>query len=330
MLDYTIKMKINTDNTTEMITILKPNLRPNSIKQYEIHLNKLKKIFKSDTYDFLSNPDEVMDKLSSNHYTSQRNTLNAVIILLLALNEDDKYSELIEEYQLRRDKLNQQYIKENDKGTVSASQKSNFVELDEIKNMLKTMDSEIKMRGLKKKADLTGKEKELLMVYTIFSMLVKYPVRLDFSGMKLINKTHFNKLKDEDLKMGNYLVNSKNSLLMIMNEYKTSLKYGEKQIPIDKDIEKIIRMYMKATGKSNGDVLFVSSKNTPLSRNSLSALLTKTSKLYLNKSISTTLMRKIVVSSTIPKEVINKQCDLAYIMCHSIEVQNSVYNKSAE
>ena len=96
-------MKINTENTTEAIKKVKPNLKDNSIKQYEIHLNKLKKLFESDSYDFLSNPDEVMEKLSDKHYTSQRNTLNAIIILLLALNSDNKFDKLIEEYQKIRD-----------------------------------------------------------------------------------------------------------------------------------------------------------------------------------------------------------------------------------
>ena len=46
-----------------------------------------------------------MEKIKGNHYTSQRNTLNAVIILLLALNSDNKYDKLIEEYQKIRDKI---------------------------------------------------------------------------------------------------------------------------------------------------------------------------------------------------------------------------------
>ena len=78
-------MKINTENPTETISTDRPQLKTNTIKQYVIHLNKLKKLFDTDNYDFLSKPDEVMEKIKANHYTSQRNTLNAVIILLLAI-----------------------------------------------------------------------------------------------------------------------------------------------------------------------------------------------------------------------------------------------------
>jgi len=323
-------MKINTENPTEAISKDRPQLKTNTIKQYVIHLNKLKKIFDTDSYDFLSKPDEVMDKIKDNHFTSQRNTLNAVIILLLALNHDKKYDDLIEDYQKRRDKFNQQYLDDNANGKISEAQKNNFVDLEEIKKMLITMESEIKSQGLKKKENLKGKEKELMMVYTIFTMLVKYPVRLDFSGMKLISKTQYNSLKEDDKKLGNYLINEKGKLTMVMNEYKTSKKYGEKKIPIDKDVEKVIRMYMRTTGKTNGDVLFVSSTGHELSRNALSQLLVKTTKKYLNKSISTTMMRKIVVSSVIPKEVLDKQKELADVMGHDVATQNLVYNKEKD
>ena len=323
-------MKISSDNPKETIQKSRPHLKDNTVKQYELHLNKLKKLFDSTDFDFLSKPDDVMEKISSNHYTSQRNTLNAVIILLHALNSDEKYNDLIEDYQKRRDIFNQQYLTDQSDGKISESQSKNFVELDEIMKMITIMENDIKSQGLKKKTNLTGKEKELLMVYTIFSMLVKYPVRLDFSGMKLISKTQYNQLKEDDKKLGNYLINEKGKLTMILNEYKTSKKYGEKKIPIDKDIAKIIRMYIKATGKTNGDVLFTTSTGHTISRNSLSQLLTKWSKKILNKSISTTIMRKVVVSSTIPKEILDKQSKLANIMGHDVATQNLVYNKTKD
>jgi len=323
-------MKINSENIKEKIQSAKPNLKENSIKQYEIHLNKLKKLFDSDNYDFLSKPEDVMEKIKDKHYTSQRNTLNAIIILLLALNHDNKYDKLMEEYQKIRDKFNAQYIESNENGKVSDSQKQNFVELSEIQNMLNKMEGEIKSEQLKKKTNLTGKEKELLMVYTIFTFLIRYPLRLDLAGMKYISRTQYNGLSEQDKKDGNYLVHNKKGsqfLEAILNEYKTSKRYGEKKIRIDKDIEKILRMYIKATGKTFGDVLFVSSTNNPLSRNALSQLLIKTTKKYLNKSISTTMVRKIVVSSVIPKDVLDKQKELADVMGHDVATQNLVYNK---
>jgi hypothetical protein len=319
-------MKINSENTTEAIKKSRPNLKTNTIKQYEIHLNKLKKMFESDNYDFLSKTDDVMSKISANHYTSQRNTLNAVIILLMALNHDEKYNDLIEEYQKIRDKLNDKYLEDQSSGKISEKQKNNFVELSEIENMLNKMAGEIKDQGLKKKETLNSKEKELLMVYTIYSFLKRYPLRNDLSGMKYITKTAYNKLSEDEKKAGNFMVNEKNKMTAILNEYKTSKKYGEKKIQIDKDIEKILRMYIRKTDKKLGDVLFVSSTGNALSRNALSQLLIKTSKKYLGKSISTTMMRKIVVSDKFG-DMAKEQKELADVMGHDVATQNLVYNK---
>ena len=328
-------MKIQSENLNADIKKSRPNLKENSVKQYETHLNKLKKIYESDNYDFLSFPESVAEKLKDKHYTSQRNSYNAIIILLLALNHDDKYNELIEKYQKIRDSLNNKYDEDQSKGKISDKQKANFAEFSEIEGMIKKMENQIKEQGLKKKEILTGKEKELLMVYTIFSFLIQIPTRNDMSGQLLISKSQYNKLTEEDKKNNNYLVKNKNSMTGIYNEYKTSKKYGEKKIDIPKNLEKILNMYIRKTGKKYGDPLFVSSTGKELSRNAISQLLLKTTKKYLNKNISTTLMRKIVAShhfgeGTEFAKLKEKQEDLANKMGHSVAVMDKVYIKEKD
>ena len=114
---YTIKMKINTDNIQESIQKSRPTLKTNTVKQYEINLNKLKKIFDTDSYDFLEKPKTVMDKISHLHYTSQRNHLNAIIVLLSALNTNEKYDKLYLAAEKRRDKFLAQYKESMEKET---------------------------------------------------------------------------------------------------------------------------------------------------------------------------------------------------------------------
>jgi len=326
-------MKINSEKPMEAISKARPHLKTNTIKQYETHLNKLKKLFDTDNYDFLSDIEEVQEKLKDKAYTSRRNSYNAIIVLLMALNHDDKYTELIEKYDKIRNELNSQYDEEMSSGKISEKQKNNFVEYEKIEEMIKTMENEIKSKGLKKKSELTGKDKELLMVYTLYNMLIRIPTRNDMSGQKLISKTQFNKLTDEDKKTTNYLVKEKNKMFGVYNEYKTSKKYGEKKIDIPKDLEKILNMYIRKTGKKVGDVLFVSSTGNPLSRNMISQLLMKTSKKYLNgASVSTTLMRKIVASKHFGEgsefaELKEKQKELASKMGHSVATMEKSYIK---
>lgn len=321
-------MKINTDNLTEELTEARPNVKPNTIRQYEIQLNKLKKVFESDDWNFLSNPDDVVDKLKSNKYTSQRNSYNAIIVLLMALNHDNKYDDLLEAYGKLRDTLNNKYVEDQQSGKISEKQKENFAELSEIQGMISQMESDIKSKGLKSQKKLSGKEKELLMVYVIYSLLIRLPIRNDMAGMELITKTQYNKLSEEQKKNTNYLVKEKASMFLVLNEYKTAKKYGEKKIDVPKDLEKIFRMYLKLTKKEAGEVLFVSSTGKPISRNAMSQLLLKTSKKYIGKGVSTTLMRKAVVSDKFG-DMKKEQAELADIMGHSVSVQNAVYNKES-
>jgi len=159
-------MKLKVENMTEVIKKSRPNLKENSIKQYEAHLRKLRNIYGKEDgdYGFLSDVDDVIDKLKEKHYTSQRNTLNAIIILLLALNHDKKYDELIEEYQKRRDKLNDKYVEDQESGKISDKQKENFVDISEVNKMINQMGQEIKDKKLKKKKNLKEKKKNLIRV----------------------------------------------------------------------------------------------------------------------------------------------------------------------
>ena len=49
---------------TEIIKQYKPNVKDNTIKQYVIQLNRLKKIIEKDNFDFLKNFDSVEKILS--------------------------------------------------------------------------------------------------------------------------------------------------------------------------------------------------------------------------------------------------------------------------
>ena len=304
----------------EMIMKARPNLKPNTIKMYLFNLNKLKKTFSQEDLKFLSDVEEVTDKIKHLHFTTQRNFYNAIIVYLRATDPDNKD---IDKYDKIRNELNEQHKTENEKGTISTKQSGNFVDIEVLRGMLKKMEQEIKDQKLKKKESLSPKEKTLIQVFTIYSILLKIPLRNDLAGMSVISKTQYNKLSQKEKEDGNYLVNYKNKLEFVLNEYKTSKKYNEKIISIDKDLEKIIRMYLR---KNEGSVLFTSSTGKPYTRNALSQLLLKTSQKYLGKNISTTMIRKIVLSDLFADNK-KKQQEMAEITGHSVSTMNNVYVK---
>jgi hypothetical protein len=286
-------MKIDSKNLTDDIAEARPNLKTNTVKQYVTNLAKLQKLFDTDNYDFLSDADKVMEKVSDLHYLSQRNILNAVVVLLMALNSDKKYDKLLEEYGNLRDKYNDKYSDEQKSGVISDKQSANFATIEEVYEMINTMADELK--PIKKKKELSKKEFSLLQAYTLFNIYARMPMRNDVSEMEAIQKRAYNKLTEEDKKAKNYLVLEKNGMFFVLNQFKTQAKYKSLNLPIeDKSLKKIIRFYLKHNGMG---VLFKTSTGKAITRTELSKLLIKFSKKYMNKSISTTLLRKIYLSS---------------------------------
>jgi len=307
-------------NLIDLIKKNRPNVKETTIKMYVSNLLKLMKLFDLEDLTFLKDINKVEDKLKNLHYTTRRNYLNAIIVYLLAKDKEDK---LIEEYVDIRDKLNKQYEDEQATGVISDKQKENFVDISEINNMINEMNKEIKDKKIRTKETLTAKDKNLLMVYTLYNIYTRIPLRNDLAGMIVINKREYNKLTDKQKEENNYLVINKNNMYMVLNQYKTSSKYKELNIDIPKDLERLLRQYIKINGMG---VLFKSSTGKPITRNALSQLLLKWSKKYMGKSISTTMLRKSYLSSKYGKMKEELEADNV-VMGHSKGVAMNTYIK---
>ena len=321
-------MKIDSENVSDDIKKARPNVKENTVKQYEVNLRKLQKLYDTEGYDFLSKPDDVMNKIKDLHYLSQRNMLNAIIVLLMALNHDEKYDELLITYGDLRDELNDKYSDEQKSGVISDKQSKNFTDIEAIYKMINDMADDLKPIKKKSKDDITKKESQLLQAYTLFNIYSRMPMRNDVAGMMAINQAAYKKLSEDEKKENNYLVvPSKGNIYFVLNKYKTSKKYQELDLPIeDANLRKILRYYLKMNGMG---VLFKTSTGKPLTRTELSKVLLKYSQKYMNKSISTTLLRKIYLSSKYGdmKKELEKDNK---VMGHSKAVALDTYVKEAK
>ena len=314
------------ENLNEKIKKSRPNVKDSTVKMYVSNLMKLMKLFDKEDLKFLKDIEKIKDKLSELHYTTQRNYYNSIIVYLMSITEKPNKDKTIKEYNSIRDDLNKKYEEEQATGTISDKQKPNFVDISEVNKMIEQMGQEIKEKQIKKKEDLTAKDKALLQVYIIFNIYTRIPLRNDISEMEVINKRAYNKLSETEKKEKNYLVINKNSMFFVLNKFKTSSKYEELKIDIPKDLEKLLRIYIRINGMG---VLFKSSTGKPLSRNALSQLLIKTSKKYMGKSIYTTMLRKIYLSSKYSKVKEEMEKD-AEAMGHSVGMQQAVYVKKGQ
>lgn len=299
------------------------NIYLQNIKKVSKYLNDGEE--KSGT-EWLKDIKKVEEKMEDLKYTTIRNYFNSIIIYLHALN-DGKLDKLVQQYSEKRDELNKIYEDEQATGVISESQGKNMATLDEIHKVITDIGEELKSKGIKSKGSVNLREKSLLQVYIILNIHLTIPLRNDLANTQIIQKRAFNKMTLDDKKKTNFLVIEKNKFWFCLNDYKTSKIYKEKCIPVPDELKKVLRFYFKVMDKEPGDYLLTKSDNvTPITRNQISQMLTKVFKKRLNKSISSTLLRKIYLSHKYGdvKEEMEKD---ASMMGHSVQMAQKVYVK---
>ena len=295
-------------------------IKDSSVQSYINTLEMLRRRFNEENFKFFESEDtlasiEKMDK----QYTTKRNYYNAIIVYLYAM---DLVPDLIDKYVKIRDQANEKYQEDQASGIISKKQEANFVPKKDIVKMITQMGEAIKSVDFKH--SFSAHEYSLLQRYIMMNIYIRLPLRNDIAGMMAITKRQYNTLTMEDKKSTNYLVSSsRGPMFMVLNEYKTSAKYSEKIVEVPKDLEKLLKEYIKI---NKYGYLFKSNRGNPYTRNQISQLLMKTSQDYLGKNISTTMLRKIYLSDKYA-DVKDEMAKDSHIMGHSVSTQQSIYVK---
>jgi len=318
---------LEVDNEYEAIKEARPNLKDSSINIYVRNLNKLKKIFNENDYKFLENYEDVEKILENLSYLTVRNYYNAIIVLITALNGFN--DELVDHYTVMRDELNEKYNKENtETNKISSKQEQNFITYNEVVDMLNKMADDLRILKIKQKKDIGVKERTLLQIFVIFNIYLHIPLRNDVVDLIKIQKREFNKLTDDDKKENNYIIFENNNMFFSIGKYKTDKTYSTKIIEIPKELQKVIRFWKRISIYNDSPYLFLSATGKKLTRNELSQLMIRFSKLYLNDKaqLSTTMMAKITMSHHLG-ELKKKQEEMSKQRGTSINTINNIYIK---
>ena len=293
----------------------RPELKPNSLKIYLSALKKLNDNQPITSINFLKDFDSIMNKLDGKSQNTKKSYLNAVVVALQALKED---KELIEKYVKMRDGFQNEYIELVKSHKKSEKQETNWIEWKDYLAMIEKLKDNVK--HLNRKKDWTTEDIGNYQEYLITTLYKHYPVRNDFHDMKVISKRDYNKLSKEDKKKSNFLVRS-NPMLLILNEYKTSKRYGEKKIEIVPEVAKVISTYLKHhnTGyllNQPNDFL------KPMTTNGVTRSLQKISmREFDGKKIGSSMLRHMYLSHKYGDDVSNKAED-SYVMGHSLQQQD--------
>lgn len=310
------------ENLEDHLKKFKPNVRLITIESYISYLQNLHAQIKGkrDFSDlkWLKNPDEIFETIKDKSYLSKRNILNAVIVGLQSVEEND---EIINQYIEVRNQYNQKYKTDRENGVSNPKQDKNMITRKELDDVINEYERYIKYFKCKTNQTLSKRDYLQLQTFVILKFYQTYALRNDMVTLKFRTKTGYMK---SDKNYNVYLPNEKQ---IILNEYKTSGRYGTLTIDVEKNINNLLKCLIKQqiqAGIDNPDkYLLIKANGNSYTKVEFSNLLIKFFKDRLGKSISTTILRKVYLEkySDVKKEMKKD----AKMMGHSSSIQQSVY-----
>ena len=307
-----------------MLKKFKPDLSDKSLKVYNNTINKiLKDLDGCDDLKCLEDTKKVIKYLDSKDvsFLTKRNYYNTIIVFMQAKNKPEN---IIKIYQDKRDKLNDEYTEFQKSGNKSEKQKkawASLEELNDVKNKLR-----IETDKINKKDDYTKKDLQTIQNYFILTFYLNTPLRNDLNNTKVIKLNQYNKLSEEEKKESNYMVYGAKNFLSL-SQYKTAKKYGLKKIDLSNDIIKAFRLWHDKFNPNKEYLLINLNTNEPMTSHQLTITLTKLFKKYLDKNISTTMLRHIVLSEKFG-DVKKEMKEMADKMGHDVNTQQQIYVKN--
>lgn len=305
-----------------------PHIADSSIRIYALNITKLFKELGGEgdvNVSLFKKTDEVLKHIDEMKGTdnTKKNKLSSIISYLLASKVDkdivNKYSNKIASYTDSIEKV---------KGEMKWSDK-------EEKNVLSVNDIETYVHLLKSKLPTEPKTyKDFLewMHYLVSAFHINFPLRNDLGNAEIYTTSEFKKI--EPNKDTNYLIiNLKDlTIKVILNKYKTKKTYGIIDFQItDKELVgdfvkyyKLVKPYMIAY--NNGDYnhsLFFDRDFKKFTSNEFSRFF-QGALHGTGKDISTTMLRKIVVSNLYDIDKVKK---MSRIMGHTVSMGFDTYSK---
>ena len=305
---------------TSLVLAARPNIKPNSAKAYATSLKLLAPEGAQDL-DFLLDPVPILDRLDKYKHTTRRNYLNAIIVVLKGSGAPAAEPALAE-YEKHRDAYNDEYAEQVQTHTKTPRQKEIWIEWPEYLDIVEKLRADAPgTRNV-----WTPERRQAYQDYLLTLLYSKYPLRNDFAGVRVIGKKAYNALSLEDKKDTNYLVKHKtNKYFFVLNEYKTSKKYGEKKIQLDEEVLKPLRAWLR---HNDSGFLFVNKKMQPLTSNGITKDLNRIGVKYRGKPFGSSILRHSYLSHKYGKEQSEKEKD-ADMMGHSLATQGD-YIKTDE
>lgn len=299
------------------------NISKTSIDLYLRNLEKLNDDEPIKNFNFLSSPENIINKLKN----YKPNTYRGYIISIcsaLHLYDNKKIQKLYNEYYELLMKINKE-LKEKEKDQdKTETQKENWIQWQEVETKHKELEN--KVNEFKDAKEINSHKYNTLLEYLILS-LYYYIAPKRNQDWTLMNIVFKNDSSLPDTR--NYLVYDENKL--IFNKYKTSKTNGELIENIPEKLNNVLKIYYKfhplLKGKkinktTNIDFLVYSDGKNLSSVNSITRILNK----VFNKKIGSSMLRHIYLTSKFG-DTVKEMKETAEVMGHSVTMAMDNYIK---
>jgi len=334
-----------------VMSFAEDKVKPSSYKLYKQSLKKLLEIQKSSFADLGENytlptleaSDYTINNISSliNNFSDLKDKLtkkidkkniyenNTIKSYLSALNfiktspqlekllKDDSLALLYEFFGIVKDLIRKASLDNN----LSKKDEEKWLSQDELENLEKKIKKEYK-------ADKNKEILQKLILVILYRGKIIRPLRNDYADMIISN--------DDDGE-GNYLFIDKEDYTkkyFILNDYKTQRHYGKKKYNIAKRsvLNRLLTDLYEFRIEDGVNHLLENSgikkELTSMSKNNLTKYLQNLFQKYLNKKVSTSMLRSIYISNLDFNKLTNKKLEkIAVDMNHSTSSQQSEYKK---
>ena len=260
-----------------------------TISNYVSKMNKLCQIVQGHNFNgdlkWVFQPDKVLKTLLEAQVTGKKDFLSPVLRILKTNHPNE--TKLIETYQKGLSNFKTEEYDGRKKNHAKESLTENSLPLDEIKTKIQNY-----------KPTNEG-ELQNLLICSLYFCNTLVP-RNDLNIVKLVSE----KKKGKDLNREfNYLLMSGNEpKSILMNNYKSAHTFGSKKFPLTDMCAKLLKAYIEATKRQNGEFLF-SKRGEPYSKNAFLDVIGKATEAVLGKRMGVDLMRQINVTDYYRKGV---------------------------
>ena len=274
----------------EKLKETRPNLSTSSVKTYiSILSNIYKKLNGEGNIEwFNKESNQILKCLEEKNDQTKKTNLSALFILTGK-----------QEYQSVMNSV-MKTVNDNYKNQkMNEKQKENWISIDEIKEKYNVLSADANLMLNKKKILNENVMMEFLLMSFLSGVIMPPRRSLDYSEMKIRNF---------DTKTDNYYKGNK----FYFNKYKTVKTYGIQSLEIPKELNNVLKKWIKL---NENDYMIYSSNGNKFTPPQITRTLNK----IFGKKISTSMLRHIYLTDVykdIPK--INKMENLADQMGHSV------------